>query len=87
MCYLDEYVWTKAEGFDVLSWWKLNSPKYPTLACMARDFLAIPASTVASESAFSSSGRLVSPHRKTSPCYNRSPNVCSKLAVGCKNER
>lgn len=30
---------------------------------MARDFLAIPASTVASESAFSSSGRLVSPHR------------------------
>ncbi|XP_074369976.1 zinc finger BED domain-containing protein RICESLEEPER 2-like [Apium graveolens] len=61
--YLDEDVWTKAEGFDVLSWWKLNAPKYPTLACMARDFLAVPASTVASESAFSSSGRLVSPHR------------------------
>ncbi|KAK1402410.1 hypothetical protein POM88_002015 [Heracleum sosnowskyi] len=30
---------------------------------LARDFLAVPASTVASESAFSSSGRLVSPHR------------------------
>lgn len=61
--YLDEDVWTKTEGFDVLSWWKLNAPKYPTLASMARDFLAVPASTVASESAFSSSGRLVSPHR------------------------
>ena len=61
--YLDEDVWTKADGFDVLSWWKLNSPKYPTLACMARDLLAVPASTVASESAFSYSGRLVSPHR------------------------
>lgn len=30
---------------------------------MARDFLAIPASSVASESAFSTGGRVVSPHR------------------------
>jgi len=30
---------------------------------MARDLLAIPVSTVASESAFSTSGRLISPHR------------------------
>ncbi|KAL8519364.1 hypothetical protein ACS0TY_010338 [Phlomoides rotata] len=30
---------------------------------MARDILAIPVSTVASESSFSNSGRLVSPHR------------------------
>ncbi|KAK1351434.1 hypothetical protein POM88_054364 [Heracleum sosnowskyi] len=67
--YLDEDVWTKAEGFDVLSWWKLNEPKYPTLACMARDILIVPASSVASESAFSSIGRLVSPHHnRLHPC-------------------
>lgn len=31
-------------GFDLLNWWKANSSKYPTLASMARDALAIPAS-------------------------------------------
>ena len=49
--------------FDILLWWKLNGVKYPVLQTIARDILAIPVSTVASESAFSSSGRLVSPHR------------------------
>ncbi|KAG8374949.1 hypothetical protein BUALT_Bualt10G0048700 [Buddleja alternifolia] len=49
--------------FDVLSWWKTNGVKYPNLQKMAKDILAIPVSTVASESAFSTSGRLVSPHR------------------------
>ncbi|KAL0288271.1 UNVERIFIED_CONTAM: putative AC transposase, partial [Sesamum angustifolium] len=37
--------------------------KFPTLQKMARDILAIPVSTVASESAFSSSGKLINPHR------------------------
>ncbi|KAF7833130.1 zinc finger BED domain-containing protein RICESLEEPER 2-like [Senna tora] len=37
--------------------------KYPILQKMVRDILAIPISTVASESAFSTGGRLVSPHR------------------------
>ncbi|KAL8556221.1 hypothetical protein ACS0TY_003862 [Phlomoides rotata] len=39
-----------------------NSLKYPILQLVARDVLAIPISTVASESAFSTSGRFVSPH-------------------------
>ncbi|XP_022843207.1 zinc finger BED domain-containing protein DAYSLEEPER-like [Olea europaea var. sylvestris] len=51
------------DGFDLLTWWKANSIKYPTLQKVARDLLAIPVSTVASESAFSTSGRFVSPHR------------------------
>ena len=49
--------------FDILLWWKLNGVKYPVLQTIARDILAIPVSTVALESAFNSSGRLVSPHR------------------------
>ena len=36
---------------------------YPTLQAIARDVLAIPISTVASESAFSTGGRILSPHR------------------------
>lgn len=61
--YLGESVLPRTENFDILSWWKTNGVKYVNLQKMARDILAIPVSTVASESAFSSSGRLVSPHR------------------------
>ena len=48
--------------FNILAWWKSNGPKYPTLQRIARDILAIPVSTVALESSFSTSGRLLSPH-------------------------
>jgi hypothetical protein len=61
--YLAEEPLPKAPGFDVLNWWRSHEPKYPVLSAMARDMLAIPVSTVASESAFSASGRLVSPNR------------------------
>ena len=50
-------------NFDILVWWKRNSIEYPILSTMAKDILATPVSTVASESAFSTSGRLISPHR------------------------
>lgn len=40
-------------GFDILSWWKTNTVKYPTLEKIAHNILVIPVSTVVSESAFS----------------------------------
>ena len=62
--YLEEAVLPFSdEQFDFLSWWKQNGVKYPTLQALARDMLAIPVSTVASESAFSTSGRVISAHR------------------------
>ncbi|CAO2185199.1 unnamed protein product [Urochloa humidicola] len=51
------------DDFDVLYWWKMHTSKYPILARMARDVLAAPASTVASEFAFSTSGRIINDHR------------------------
>ncbi|KAI5350846.1 hypothetical protein L3X38_003737 [Prunus dulcis] len=51
------------DDFDILCWWKSNGIKYPTLHDIARDILAIHVSTVASESCFSTSGRIISPHR------------------------
>jgi hypothetical protein len=48
---------------DILQYWKIQSTRYPVLGCMARDILAIPASTVASESAFSTGERVVSDYR------------------------
>ena len=54
--YFDEGVAKDGPNFDILAWWKLNGCRYPTLALVARDVLAIPVSTVASESAFITGG-------------------------------
>ena len=51
--------------FDLLDWWKKNSNRYAILAMMARDILAIPLSTVASESAFSTGGRVLDVFRSS----------------------
>ncbi|KAJ3700388.1 hypothetical protein LUZ61_004093 [Rhynchospora tenuis] len=55
------------DEFDILTWWKMKVPKYPVLSRLARDILAVPASTVASESTFSTSGRTLSAVRN---CLN-----------------
>ena len=61
--YLKESIMPRTLDFDVLSWWKTNGIKYPTLQMIVRDIYAIPVSTVASKSAFSTSGKVVSKHR------------------------
>ena len=61
--YLEDDLMPRTSDFDILNWWKVNGPKYSILQRIAKDILAIPVSTVASESAFSTSGRLLSPHR------------------------
>jgi hypothetical protein len=49
--------------FEALAWWKFNALKYRILSKMARDILAVPITTVASESSFSAGGRVIDPHR------------------------
>ncbi|XP_062191235.1 zinc finger BED domain-containing protein RICESLEEPER 2-like [Phragmites australis] len=61
--YLEEETVPIGVPFDILEFWKMNSTKYPTLACMARDLLAVPASTVAFESAFSTGERVINDYR------------------------
>lgn len=63
--YLMENLEKKGPGFDILNWWKVNSNKYPILGQMARDILAMPVSTVASESAFSTGGRVLTCYRSS----------------------
>uniref|UniRef100_A0A803MEP1 HAT C-terminal dimerisation domain-containing protein n=1 Tax=Chenopodium quinoa TaxID=63459 RepID=A0A803MEP1_CHEQI len=62
--YLEDDALPESSNFDVLNFWKTDL-KYPTLRKIAKDILAIPASTVASESAFSMGGKAVSPQRST----------------------
>ncbi|GJZ90668.1 zinc finger BED domain-containing protein RICESLEEPER 2 [Tanacetum coccineum] len=51
------------KDFDILSWWKLNSPRFLIVLKMAKDILSFQISIVASESVFSTSGRVLDPYR------------------------
>ncbi|KAL5555682.1 hypothetical protein UlMin_037918 [Ulmus minor] len=61
----DENVSLLTPSFDILLWWKVNSTKYNILAMIARDVLAVPVSSVASEQAFSTGGRILDPYRSS----------------------
>ncbi|XP_042380427.1 zinc finger BED domain-containing protein RICESLEEPER 2-like [Zingiber officinale] len=61
--YLEESLLPRTSEFDILCWWKTNGIKYPILHDIAKDVLAIPVTTVASESTFSTSGRVLNAHR------------------------
>ncbi|CAO2825198.1 unnamed protein product [Amaranthus hypochondriacus] len=53
------------KGMDTLAWWGQYGQRYPIVSHMARDVLAVPLSTVASESAFSAGGRILDPFRSS----------------------
>lgn len=58
--YLEEgLVIEQDNAFDVLNWWKHNGLRYPILSKIARDVLAIPCTTVPSESTFSRARRVL----------------------------
>ncbi|KAL0325542.1 UNVERIFIED_CONTAM: Zinc finger BED domain-containing protein RICESLEEPER 1 [Sesamum radiatum] len=63
--YLEEnyYIFEKdkkdGKDFDVLEWWRVDALKYKILSIMARDLLAIPITTIASEATFSSGSRVI----------------------------
>jgi hypothetical protein len=48
---------------DILQWWKQNAQAYPCLARIARDYLAIPATSAPAERVFSGGADLVSAKR------------------------
>ena len=62
--YLQDPVENDVEPFDILASWS-TATKYRVLSTMAKDILAIPVSTVASESAFSTGGRVLDQYRSS----------------------
>ncbi|TXG69465.1 hypothetical protein EZV62_004400 [Acer yangbiense] len=82
---------TDDDSFDLLNWWKVNCSKYKILSRIAKDIFTIPMSTVASESAFSTGGRVLDSFRSSlSPkmveiliCLQnwlRTSNICFHVA-------
>lgn len=61
-----------------LEWWKKNAFRYPILSQMTKKYLAIPATSVPSERAFSSAGRIV--NSKHSCLHPSSVNMLVFLA-------
>jgi hypothetical protein len=56
--YLEEDIETSVD-LDVLNWWKLNSSRFPVLANIAREVLAMPVSTLTSECAFGTNAKVL----------------------------
>jgi hypothetical protein len=59
----DDLVHFSTENFQIPHWWKVVGTRDPTLRKITRDILAIQVSIVVSESAFNTSGCILSEHR------------------------
>ncbi|KAF3785843.1 hypothetical protein EJ110_NYTH26897 [Nymphaea thermarum] len=61
--YLEVFIYSKNNPIDILTWWKVNTPKYHVLSKMVDDILAVPISTIASEATFSTCERILDSYR------------------------
>ncbi|KAJ4962079.1 hypothetical protein NE237_021989 [Protea cynaroides] len=61
---------------DVLNWWKVNSTRYPRLSVMARDFLAVQATSVAPDELFCCKGDEIDKQRCCLPHSSMQALLC-----------
>ncbi|KAL2904106.1 putative AC9 transposase, partial [Bienertia sinuspersici] len=66
------------EVFNIIQWWKNHSSKFPVLARIAKDILTIPASTIASESAFSAGRKVLDEKRSRFSSVSIEMCLCKK---------
>ncbi|CAN6250241.1 unnamed protein product [Urochloa humidicola] len=76
--YLEDGLVPRKDDFDILNWWMCHTTKYPTLAAIAQDFLAMPASAVQSEAAFTSSGPVIPKHHSMLSIKTIEALVCTR---------
>ncbi|KAF3780410.1 Zinc finger BED domain-containing protein RICESLEEPER 2 [Nymphaea thermarum] len=84
--YLEEPLYPKNNLIDILTWWKVNAPKYPVLSRMICNILALPISTVASESTFSTGGRILDLYRSRLCCKTVEALICAQDWLRDKTE-
>lgn len=76
--YLEDGLVPRKDDFDILNWWMNHTTKYPTLAAIAQDVLAMPASAVQSEAALSSSGPVIPKHHSSLSIKTIEALVCAR---------
>ena len=65
-------------SFQIIKWWQEHQKSFPILARIAKDILAVPASSVASESAFSAGRRVLDEKRSRLTPESIQICVCKK---------
>ncbi|KAG2570423.1 hypothetical protein PVAP13_7KG053036 [Panicum virgatum] len=74
------------KNFNLLRYWKVNALRFPVVSSMAKKFLAVPASSVSSESTFSCGGRILDDHRSSLKLATVQALVCASSWIrGSKN--
>ncbi|TYK16245.1 zinc finger BED domain-containing protein RICESLEEPER 2-like isoform X3 [Cucumis melo var. makuwa] len=77
-CMSDEYL-------DLLTWWKVNSSRFKIISQVARDIYSIPISTVPSESAFSTGGRVLDSFRSSLTPQTAKALICAQNWIQSKS--
>jgi hypothetical protein len=76
--YLAEELEEDDKKFDILAWWKAQATRFPIISQLARDVLAIQITTVASESAFSTGGRVMDDYRTSLTPFMAKALICAQ---------
>ncbi|CAD6340983.1 unnamed protein product [Miscanthus lutarioriparius] len=76
--YLEDGLVPRKDDFDILNWWMCHATKYPALAAIVQDILAMPASAVQSAAAFTSSGPVIPKHHSMLSIKTIEALVCTR---------
>ena len=85
--YLAEPAKRLNENVDILDFRSKSAARYPQLARVARDILVVPVSSVASESAFSLSKKVITPNRNSLKPKTVEALMCLQDWYRCKLQK
>ncbi|XP_027340723.1 zinc finger BED domain-containing protein DAYSLEEPER-like [Abrus precatorius] len=76
--YLEEPLEPRVQEFNILSWWRINGLKYPTLSRLASDILSMPASTLSADSVFDMDIKKMDSYRSSLDSLTLEALICTK---------
>lgn len=76
--YLEEPIFPRNYDFNIFTWWKVHTPRYPILSMMAQDVLGVSLSIVTPDMAFKSGGRVLDQYRSSLSAETVQALVCTQ---------